>query len=279
MAIAGLILVVLASIAMLVFGLQILIRAFKTSVGWGLASLFIPLAVLVFVFRHWAETRRPFLRGLACIPVWAVGGALVILGGAATLTVTPFRRVQALDPPSPPLVETPSLVLKTLSGAPESVSAIDTLPCGDAQIGRTAVTPKEVWMCGRQTDVFGETKTRWIGSVRQTDYFGRPLAGHWAGWLHLVKKEGGQHQGFVTFEVIGAQDGAMSLNCDAGGGSRLSTARGRPDPTGFQEECAEVSSKVGLGRILFHWDSRSPRLRFQSQEGPSLDINLVRLAP
>lgn len=49
MAIAGLILVVVAGIAMLVFGLQILIQAFKTSLGWGLASLFIPLAVLVFV--------------------------------------------------------------------------------------------------------------------------------------------------------------------------------------------------------------------------------------
>jgi hypothetical protein len=64
MAIAGLVLAGLAGIAMLVFGIQILVRAFKTSVGWGLASLFLPFAVVVFVVKHWQQTNLiPFTRG------------------------------------------------------------------------------------------------------------------------------------------------------------------------------------------------------------------------
>jgi hypothetical protein len=80
MSILGTALVVLSAIAMFVFGVQILIMAFKTSVGWGLASLFIPFAILVFVFKHWEQTKKPFLYTLACLPVYLIGFGLMFAG-------------------------------------------------------------------------------------------------------------------------------------------------------------------------------------------------------
>lgn len=80
MAILGTIVVALAAIAMLVFSVQILIMAFKTSIGWGLASLFIPFVILVFVFKNWQQTKKPFLYTLACIPVQIVGYVLMFMG-------------------------------------------------------------------------------------------------------------------------------------------------------------------------------------------------------
>lgn len=76
----GMILQVVGGIGMLVFGIQILILAFKTSVGWGLASLLIPFVVFVYVAKHWEACKTPFLRWLACLPVWAIGAALSFWG-------------------------------------------------------------------------------------------------------------------------------------------------------------------------------------------------------
>lgn len=81
MSTVGMLLMVVAGIGMLVFAIQILIVAFKTSIGWGLASLFIPFVILVFVFTHWTETKTPFLRWLICLPVYAVGIGLMVMGG------------------------------------------------------------------------------------------------------------------------------------------------------------------------------------------------------
>jgi hypothetical protein len=85
MTILGMALAALAGIAMFIFGIQILIVAFKTSVGWGLASLLIPFAILVFIFTHWEDTKTPFLRSLACLPVYAIGFALMFMGGASSV--------------------------------------------------------------------------------------------------------------------------------------------------------------------------------------------------
>jgi len=79
MALAG-----LAGIGMLIFGIQILILAFKTSVGWGLASLIIPFAILVFVIKYWDRAKTPFLRSLACLPVYLIGMVLMAFSGVST---------------------------------------------------------------------------------------------------------------------------------------------------------------------------------------------------
>ena len=85
MALVGTILQALGGIAMLVFMIQILILAFKKSVGWGLASLLLPFAIFVFVAQNWAACKTPFLRWLMALVVFGIGTGLSFAGlfGAA----------------------------------------------------------------------------------------------------------------------------------------------------------------------------------------------------
>jgi hypothetical protein len=75
---------VVGGLAMLVFTVQILITAFKTSVGWGVASLLLPFAILVFIAKHWEATKTPFLRSLAAFVVAVVGSGLSAYGAIAS---------------------------------------------------------------------------------------------------------------------------------------------------------------------------------------------------
>lgn len=52
---------------------MLLILAFRKSVGWGLACLFLPFAALVFVIQNWAEAKTAFLTS-------AGGAVLMVLG-------------------------------------------------------------------------------------------------------------------------------------------------------------------------------------------------------
>ena len=89
MGIVGTALTVLAGLAMMVFSIQILILAFKTSVGWGLASLIIPFAVFVFVVKYWDQAKTPFLRWLACLPVSLIGVAISAWSAMSSMPTTP----------------------------------------------------------------------------------------------------------------------------------------------------------------------------------------------
>lgn len=80
MEIIGMICIVIGLLIGLVFGVQLLVMAFKTSVLWGLGFLFIPLVGLIFVIQHWDETKTPFLRSLLCIPFYIIGA--LMSGGA-----------------------------------------------------------------------------------------------------------------------------------------------------------------------------------------------------
>ena len=53
-------------------GIVLLVRAFQKSKPWGLAALFIPFAALVFAFKHWNESWRPFLTSL-------LGAAIIMI--------------------------------------------------------------------------------------------------------------------------------------------------------------------------------------------------------
>jgi hypothetical protein len=64
------ILSVVGGIGALIFTIQILIMAFKTSLGWGLCSLLIPFVILVYIAKNWA----------ACAVVAALGSALSMYG-------------------------------------------------------------------------------------------------------------------------------------------------------------------------------------------------------
>ena len=46
---------------MLVGGIMVLVAAFRQSVLWGLACLFVPFASFVFCIMHWQEAKSGFL--------------------------------------------------------------------------------------------------------------------------------------------------------------------------------------------------------------------------
>jgi uncharacterized membrane protein len=89
MAIVGGILMAIGGIAGLVFYIQILIKAFQTSIGWGLGSLIVSPVALVFVFTHWAETKKPFLYWLLTLVPCILGAILMAIGAASSMSTMP----------------------------------------------------------------------------------------------------------------------------------------------------------------------------------------------
>ena len=86
-AVAGMLCAALLYLVILVAHILILVRAFRTSVGWGLVSLFVPFGIFAFVATHWQETMKPFLVQIFC---------LLILGGVvAVAVVNGAQRAQA----------------------------------------------------------------------------------------------------------------------------------------------------------------------------------------
>ncbi len=73
MGIVGLILLGVGGIIAVVCGIWLLVVAFKTSVWWGLGSIFVPFVSLIFVIVHWNVAKKPFLYSL-------IGYVLIILG-------------------------------------------------------------------------------------------------------------------------------------------------------------------------------------------------------
>lgn len=53
-----------------------IIDAFRVHWGWGLGVLFVPLANLVFVFKHWEEAKRGFILSLLAVPLLGTAFAL-----------------------------------------------------------------------------------------------------------------------------------------------------------------------------------------------------------
>ena len=78
----GLFLFAIGMAVYLVGGLMLLVKAFRVSVNWGLATLFLPFAALVFVVKHWEESKGTFF-------TIVTGMVLVILGALAMPRPTP----------------------------------------------------------------------------------------------------------------------------------------------------------------------------------------------
>ena len=72
MELVGMISFFVACIIALVFGVILMIKAFQTSVLWGLGYIFVPFVSLIFVGVHWEVAKKPFLRGLLCIPFFLI---------------------------------------------------------------------------------------------------------------------------------------------------------------------------------------------------------------
>lgn len=80
----GMILAVVGGIGMLIFAIQMLILAFKKSVGWGIGSLLLSFPVLfIFVFLNWSSCKTPFLRWLGALVVWGIGFGLITMGAVS----------------------------------------------------------------------------------------------------------------------------------------------------------------------------------------------------
>lgn len=80
MGLLGTILSFVGGIGSLIFGIQILIHAFKRSVGWGIASLLIPFVIFVWAAKHWGELKKPTLMMIGCIVLAIIGSALSFAG-------------------------------------------------------------------------------------------------------------------------------------------------------------------------------------------------------
>jgi hypothetical protein len=75
---AGAIVGIIGLILSAVGGIWFLVAAFKVSIWWGLACLFLAPAQLVFLFKHWREARKPFAVGLLAMGVILVGVYLMV---------------------------------------------------------------------------------------------------------------------------------------------------------------------------------------------------------
>ena len=73
MEILGMALVGIGFIISLIFGIQLIILAFKESALWGLGYLFVPFVALVFIVKFWDVAKKPFLWTLLAIPFIVVG--------------------------------------------------------------------------------------------------------------------------------------------------------------------------------------------------------------
>jgi hypothetical protein len=51
----------------------IIVRIFQQSVGWGLASMFVPLAALIAIVKFWETTRRSVVGYMVCMGIMAAG--------------------------------------------------------------------------------------------------------------------------------------------------------------------------------------------------------------
>jgi len=86
MAAIGMLLVLVGWLVSLVGGIMVLIEAFKNSVVWGLASLFIPFVILVFVILNWDVSKKGFLISVVGMIIAVVGTALAAAFGGGTIT-------------------------------------------------------------------------------------------------------------------------------------------------------------------------------------------------
>lgn len=77
MSFIGGILMAVGAIVALIYGIIILIKAFKASVLWGLGCLFVPFVSLVFVIKYWGECKKPFLMSLLGSVILGVGAGMM----------------------------------------------------------------------------------------------------------------------------------------------------------------------------------------------------------
>ena len=69
----AILLIVVGVVIFAVGGIWFLVAAFRESVLWGLACLFIPIVQFFFLIVHWPEAKRPFFLQLLAFVMIIVG--------------------------------------------------------------------------------------------------------------------------------------------------------------------------------------------------------------
>lgn len=66
-------LIIIGSLVNIVGSIWLIIKAFKTHIAWGVTSLLIPGALIVYCIKHWEQTKRPFFISHGALVVAFVG--------------------------------------------------------------------------------------------------------------------------------------------------------------------------------------------------------------
>jgi hypothetical protein len=72
----GLFFIIIGALIAIFYSLILLVKAFQTSVLWGLGYVLVPFVALIFVIVHWETAKKPFLMSLISLPFCFVGFAL-----------------------------------------------------------------------------------------------------------------------------------------------------------------------------------------------------------
>ncbi len=72
----GALIILLGIVIFVIGGLFFLVAAFRESIWWGLACLFIPIVSLFFLIVHWRVAGKPFLIQLLGFADLAVGAII-----------------------------------------------------------------------------------------------------------------------------------------------------------------------------------------------------------
>ncbi|MEO0447473.1 MAG: hypothetical protein AAF191_15480, partial [Verrucomicrobiota bacterium] len=69
--------IVLGFLLSAIFAIILIVKAFKTSPVWGVCSIFVPFALLVFVIKFWGEAGGSFIKYLASSVLAGAGAGVV----------------------------------------------------------------------------------------------------------------------------------------------------------------------------------------------------------
>lgn len=72
----GALIILLGIVIFVIGGLFFLVAAFRESIWWGLACLFIPIVSLFFLIVHWRVAKKPFFIQLLGFAVLVIGAII-----------------------------------------------------------------------------------------------------------------------------------------------------------------------------------------------------------
>jgi hypothetical protein len=110
-------LLVIGLVASLVGSVMVLWRAFRESVLWGLGCIFVPFVYIIFVIKHWDDTKKGFLIG--------VSGSVLVLAAAVLTPPIPKQVPETVQEQASmvPATTTHATIEQVTAHAPEPVSA------------------------------------------------------------------------------------------------------------------------------------------------------------